>query len=780
MPSAADASVAENSLYATAKTLLESMRVEISQLSKSADRRWKVEEEIDYHSKRAWKEVEEYRQWAIRPNHGCDPVKPSFYFVPISTAPAVRLATSSFPQEAPTAPFSRQQGLASRRRPPWNASTLLSDDAVPADAAPRQQLQRQDASTSTERRAAPVAAVVIREQDAHVRYKTSPPGGQRRGMDGTPQHALLSDQQTKATEPREVEKYTTVKGIGAPARRRRVPVPSPRDISAVPRDAEKKRAIQDYLRRMGILRYTVPLLGAVGDGGSDRNAQTLLLDAILNGAALAQLAMTVAKAAPTTAALDESATYCRRPQSFDDIQWNYDYALNILRGQTRLSGSIPPFLWSIEAEDVYMSASPTHLLDLYIHLISTHLPPPEELPRSMPLLLWQPPADVVDEKPEDPEVLRSQEEACLQFLFECGVLPDVGSYELPGDECLVPSSNEAPYVPRHTEWQPRQQPPDALYVPSVFPYLTNGVVLCDLCRCLGVEDATKARRSAPQNSLSHNPRTQLACQSNVTHSFDCLRVVCRSTESLYFFSEESAAEVLQGNRRHIVALLLHIYHQVVRGAAEDSPQAILSNTPTHSRSPGVVPSSRALSSVVSTSAAAAIVQEANSSSGGAVNASVSSMWPTSFPSSTGTILRERRTSSASGPATTGGSSQLAWLVSVLGPDFHYAAEHTAYAFNARTATLSEPCLFFSDGVLLAHLISLLERRRCTFLDCVQPTTKPAARRFNVKRCLEFLRDEKGVVFDIPLIEEGLLSGAQHCVVSLLRTLRKKYHIVTVN
>lgn len=85
-----------------------------------------------------------------------------------------------------------------------------------------------------------------------------------------------------------------------------------------------------------------------------------------------------------------------------------------------------------------------------------------------------------------------------------------------------------------------------------------------------------------------------------------------------------------------------------------------------------------------------------------------------------------------------------------------------------------PCLIFSDGVVLAHVIRALERRRCDALACVLPTSKVAARRFNVHRCLIFLQNECGVACTLPLMEEWLLRGDCRGVFGMLHLLHRTY------
>lgn len=131
-----------------------------------------------------------------------------------------------------------------------------------------------------------------------------------------------------------------------------------------------------------------------------------------------------------------------------------------------------------------------------------------------------------------------------------------------------------------------------------------------------------------------------------------------------------------------------------------------------------------------------------------------------------------------------------WFLSVMGgPRFYYEARDNSFRIQGSdfelpipaiprplTASPSPKCLMLSDGVVLAQLIRILERRRCDALDCVKPAIQKAAKRFNISRCIRFLREDCGVSSSLLwILEEPLLDGDTHAVLSLLKILKKHYN-----
>jgi hypothetical protein len=350
------------------------------------------------------------------------------------------------------------------------------------------------------------------------------------------------------------------------------------------------------------------------------------------------------------------------------------------------------------------------------------------------------------------------------------------------------------------------------------------VLLVLLARRSGAE-AAAVRVMAPGSlgTCFTNPRTASCCLANISTAFRCFQAVSSLKSSLQFFSTESASAVLRGDRLHIVSLLLHLravlegkesstpssrQHTVKAGktAAASSESPLQSNpvpaasTPLHQQTPASATcfssSSPSLSfSAVKRLTPATIAKEVVRRYGSATEAeprflrSPSALPVHSDPEAGDTNVRDGAAapSCSTAAARVGGGAGVAerskdsssncllqWLCRLVGPDFRYTALDHSFVFDARCATLAQPCLFFSDGVLLAHAIGLLECRRCDDLDCVQPTVKKAAKLFNVRRCLEFLRSCAGVSFDAPLLDESVVGGDVDGVLSVLRALRSHY------
>lgn len=130
-----------------------------------------------------------------------------------------------------------------------------------------------------------------------------------------------------------------------------------------------------------------------------------------------------------------------------------------------------------------------------------------------------------------------------------------------------------------------------------------------------------------------------------------------------------------------------------------------------------------------------------------------------------------------------------WFLSVVGgARFHYEARDRSFSIRGSVFDIPIPilsptpssnsspkCLIFSDGVVLAHTIRVLERRRCDALNCVKPPLKRAAKLFNISRCIRFLQDDCGVSSPVLwVLEEPLLDGDVHAVLSLIKILKQHY------
>ncbi|KPI88218.1 hypothetical protein ABL78_2722 [Leptomonas seymouri] len=584
-----------------------------------------------------------------------------------------------------------------------------------------------------------------------------------------------------------------------------------------PRDAELRRAVRDYLYRMNVLSC---MWVAMEDGGSGGALEVppVFADAIMNGAALCQLVSTLLLDGDGKPRRD--AVPCRCPRTLGEIRVNYAQALSTLRGAPPAAQErIPPSAWTILPEEVLLNAAPTALLELFVHLISAYLPSPEELPAWKRQMCWQPPADRAACSSIPPSQLAAAEDECCTFLHAYGVLPDAAVYNLPGPECLLPSPTAAPFMASWKAYVARADAPPCLLLPSIWPYLCNGVLLVLLARRSGIEAAAAAVRPAPCGAFVSNPRTASRCMANISSAFRSFRAVSTLTSSLEFFSAESATAVLRGDRLHIVKVLLHL-RAVLEGKKSRTLSSLLLLLPQRTepmkKSPATARDENSLHQTPVTSALEASPSfqrtpaTANARSFSTASSSASLSIRRRDPA---TIVKHvaRRYNPASDTAATtplqpplaffdpalGCASQrnnapssqqkdmgrtlrsedsgvAQWLCSLVGPDFRYTALDKSFSFDARHFTVSQPCLIFSEGVLLAHVIGLLECLRCDQLDCVRPATKRAAKLFNVRRCLEFLRSCAGVDWELPLLDEALVSGSAEGVRSLLRALRDHY------
>ncbi|KAL7695123.1 hypothetical protein NQL31_001477 [Lotmaria passim] len=596
-----------------------------------------------------------------------------------------------------------------------------------------------------------------------------------------------------------------------------------------PRDAELRRAVRDFLYRMNILSC-LDLTAA--DKEHDRSAEVdffssppppALADAVLNGTALCQLVSSLLREGEATRQRSD-AVPCRCPRTLEEVRVNYAQALSALRGAPAMAREhIRRVAWQVLPEDVLCRSSPTALLTLFVHLISTFLPAPEELPMWKPEMCWQPSADVAANSAVSSTELATAEADCCAFLHACGVLPDPSVYNLPGPECLIPSPLAAPFMASWTSYVARTDaaPPPSLLLPSIWPYLCNGVLLVLLARRCGAAAAARAAQSnAAAGPFFANPRTVSCCVANIQSAFRSFQAVSALPSSLRFFAAESASRVLRGDRVHVVSLVLHM-RDVLRGrrstargrtaiaaatAAAQNDGAAVDRTPltgnatplleqtpgaVNLSSPLVVTPPSALKRQTPATIAKTVARRYSVAADTATAASPSRSASAPLVHFDPAINQERQRTirapslssvreTQNGVPSSGHGKDgeplllLQWLCRLLGPDFRYTAVDQSCSFDVHHPTLSQPCFFFSDGVLLAHVIGLLECRRCDFLDCVQPATKKAARLFNVRRCLEFLRSSAGVAWDLPLLDEAIVNGSVQGVVAVLRALRGHY------
>lgn len=545
--------------------------------------------------------------------------------------------------------------------------------------------------------------------------------------------------------------------------------------TAAPEDAEVRRAVRDFLYRMHII-------AALDADEAQVPVPLAFTDAVLNGAALCQLVATLLRDGGALPAADPVP--CRCPRTLDEVRVNYAVAVAALRGAPDAAQrAVPRSAWTVTPEDVFSRTAPAALLGLFVHLISTYLPAPEELPAWRPQLCWQPAADGPRYARLPPADLVAAEAQCCAFLQAWAVLPDPAVYHLPGDECLLPAATAAPFMPKWADLVPRPTAPASLCVPSVWPYVCNGALLVQLVRRTGLEATARAASRPAGTPFFANPRTLACCAANVAGALRCVQVGATHKLPLPFVSEASVAAVLRGERLHILQLLLHLRDAIESRAARPPLGAPVPGTPATpaSRSPPAAKKGKTPPGGVVTPSPAAAPRAPSTAAATAACSVGLSPPPAPLPVAPQPSLRasgeegrhRREAGDAAGDAA-GRRGLLGWLCGLLGPDYRHTAADASFVFEAATATWQEPCLFLSDGVVLAHVVALLECRRCAFLECVRPTRRKAAKLFNVRRCLEFLRLSAGVVFDLPLLDEALTEGRVEGVVSVLQALHRHY------
>ncbi|CAG9583541.1 conserved hypothetical protein [Leishmania major strain Friedlin] len=798
-------------IYAVAQNLIEELRTNLAELRRSPDVQARLQ-------RTAARKIgaERARCHSHYPGFQSTAEKPRLCFLPLTTAPTTHVAFShDFCRSEEAAiepdgngalttvtatPCTRSCSRSTvTKATPSSGTSLLSGNTTGVALTTRPQILASQSVKAVKGQNSPA-----REPAGHVKHVAA--AGEPRAGDGTTAaNAASSEAHTDSATtawcmpfsgvsrplvdlrrltPLARQLYTDMQRRAAA-----MPAASPsaewRRRTAGPQDAEVRRAVRDYLYRMNII-------SVMEAEDTSVTAPHVFRDAVLNGTALCQLVATLREGGEPSLS---DPVLCRCPRTLNEVRVNYAVALGALRSTPSTAQELMPrAAWTMTPEEVYLRASPTALLSLFVHLISTYLPAPEELPVWKQHMCWQPPADAADYAPVPPTELAAMEAGCCRFLHTWGVLPDGSVYQLPGDECLLPIATAAPYMAKWSRFVVRSVAPSSISVPSVWPFLCNGVLLVLLARRSGVEAAAKEAASSPAlQPFFANPRTAACCVANITSALHSFQTASTKKLPLSLISEESVAAVIRGDRVHILHLLLH-----VRAAVEGTPQppgvrsALLSKdavaeagcTPAKvsGRAPdgeGVAASSTSswpsasLAQTPSTVAKAALRRSAPPSP---AHRSLSPRRVPAIASSSSGILR-REAVPADEPQGRRGLCR--WLRQQLGTEYRYTAADESFVFDAATFSWRHPCLLFSDGVVLAYLIRRLERRRCSFLDCVHPTSKKSAKLFNVRRCLEFLRFNAGVVFDVLLLDEALTEGRVEGVVSVLQGMRRHYCLTNV-
>lgn len=540
-------------------------------------------------------------------------------------------------------------------------------------------------------------------------------------------------------------------------------------------NVEKERAISDYLRRMMILSRGYD--GSVSPLSTAIHSRELFSDSLRNGTAIYQLLSTLLLAkrksgAPPSSSQEISATAAisfPAPQSVAEVRANYaDW--KALVAAHRVDLAVPADLMAavttLEPEAVYLSQNPSILLDVLMHLISTHLPPPHLLCKEeyRGKYCHQPPVDWREQQPIvsplRPSAYATYHQFLCRRLTSQHVLPDPQLHSLPSDDCLVPGPLAAAFLrscPREPcEFFARQSPPDSLFLPSVLPFLMNGVSLIALAR--------KQLHHGASLPLTLNPRTPQGCKSNLTKAISALLHLPASDETV----SDAVNAFYDGNQLRIIEFLWSV-----------TPRPPVA-PPYPSETLGATSVERAAAQKKSLS------PPSDRAAGGALpskNGRPPRASPPLQQSHAGEV--EKCEEEKEAPLDAYGFSEAEslhlqqWLRSILSASFAYRAEDRSFTIREGTEPFGDDLgLIFSDGVVLAHVIRVMERCRCDTLDAVKPSSKRAAKRFNINRCLQVLQSERGVAFGVPLMAAKLLDGDKVAVLSLLRTLRHTYKTVS--
>ncbi|CAJ1014410.1 hypothetical protein, conserved [Leishmania lindenbergi] len=794
-------------IYAVAQSLIEELRTNLGELRQSPDAQARLQ-------RIALRKVESERERC----HGHYPdlkrtlEMPSFCFSPLATAPTTRVAfspgficsageatnadnndsLSTVTRTTSTRTSSRSKATKEKLS---SGTALLSTDTTGVVPTARTNLFSSQSIKSVKAQNSPAQAPVSHAK--HVAASGEPITGGDDTAIAAFSSAALSDLATAALRAPfsgasralvDPTRFTPLaRQIYADMQQRATATPATpaavewRRRTMGPQDAEVRRAVRDYLYRMNII-------SVMEAEDASMTAPHVFSDALLNGTALCQLVETLREDGEPPLS---DPVPCRCPRTFDEVRVNYAVALAALRGTPGAAQELlPRAIWMMTPEEVYLRASPTALLSLFVHLISTYLPAPEELPLWRQHMCWQPPADAAHYAPAPPTELAAAEALCGRFLHAWGALPDRSVYHLPGDECLLPTAAAAPYMAKWSGFVVRPVAPSSISVPSVWPFLCNGVLLVLLARRSGVEAVAKAATSSHGvPPFFANPRTFACCAANIASALHSFQTALAKKLPLSFMSKESTAAIIRGDRAHILHLLLHIRAAMevtmlprdVRSAPLNKTAVALGGcTPTKvsSRAPDGEAVTTSPSSFTSPGSLmqtpSTVAKEALRPSALLPPVGPRSLDPfpfTALASSSSASVR-RVTVPAKKPQGRGGLC--GWLCQQLGTEYRYTAADESFVFDAATFTLQHPCLLFSDGVVLAYLIGRLERRRCSFLDCVRPASKKPAKLFNVRRCLEFLRFGAGITLNIALLDEALMEGKVEGVISVLQAMRRHY------
>lgn len=474
-----------------------------------------------------------------------------------------------------------------------------------------------------------------------------------------------------------------------------------------------------------------------------------------------------------------------------------------------------------------------------------------------------------------------EDQVCL-FLLQLHVLADPAQHHMPLDDDpsssnRLPGPLSAPFLPeKRIRWHFRTTTPSTISLASIFPFFTNGTLLCDVVSSILSMDVPVYR----------NPRIRNNCIANITSAQTALRKYYPSRISNAFLVDP--LPVYEGDK----AFILFLMEDMMRFACKAPPRKVL---PNRDQVPFMLPSHWHQSADLAALQGASILQAvrthgsktdspsaANSEphiSTGMAHASHHAMFPQkerqpfvaeerddghrwtlaelaqqregSIGSQTGTgdvadvtgggnhrstttLHTSTFTTTHSNPppksvrlrsigvTTTAPSSGRSivpsdeiqdeldddpqevlpallprhleyllamhvderelqqhseWLHVKLGFNYRYTSQDGIIDIQAKNGplALSHPCFIFADGVVLCHLVRILSYQKCPQLDNIQANPKTvAAKRNNIKKVLEYLRNEKKTLVDYVFLEDVLITGDLRAVVLVLRSLRQTY------
>ncbi|CAD2214105.1 hypothetical protein ADEAN_000154900 [Angomonas deanei] len=313
-------------------------------------------------------------------------------------------------------------------------------------------------------------------------------------------------------------------------------VPERRSSRTISETAQKEEFVRDYFFRANLIEQY----------GAPTNA---IDDELFNGVGLCRLSWVL-----EYLYLGEENTpslYVPHvtPKSHQHTGRNFAYAIPRLKkvlDHLDISYDLLP----LSSPAVACMAQVPPLLDFCVCTIQPLLPAVGQIPResafyalfseyhpSMPGMVWQ-----------------EMERQLCGRLTELGVLLDPSGYALPEDDGVICHPLSAPVLLSQTKPTPRCTVPSSLCIPSVWPYLCNGVVLHRLAERFGQRGG----------SFHLNPRSETACLANLSRALEFL-CVDRGLTGLVPSLEDVCGEIYHGRKAVILLLLCEILGVGIQG-----------------------------------------------------------------------------------------------------------------------------------------------------------------------------------------------------------------------